>query len=145
MNEKFWILIRISLFWGVQFTIPQHWFRWWLGAKLATSHYPNQCWPDSHQQWCTEKLPCLVIGHSLTEAEWCIYVSENLLIIDTYNGLSSIQCHYLNKYWLVVIRTHRSNQFWKLIWKASLKKIHLKCLLQNSGQWVKVPFWTIWF
>ena len=28
----------------VQFTIFQHWFRYWLGAGQATSHYLNQWW-----------------------------------------------------------------------------------------------------
>ena len=27
-----------------QLTIFQHWFRYWLGAVQATSHYLNQCW-----------------------------------------------------------------------------------------------------
>ena len=35
-----------SLFSRVQSTIFQHWFRWWLGAGQATSHYLNQCWYD---------------------------------------------------------------------------------------------------
>ena len=29
----------------VQLTIRQRWFRWWLCAEQATSHYLNQCWP----------------------------------------------------------------------------------------------------
>ena len=33
-----------SLFLRVQLTIFQHWFRWWLGAVQATSHYLNQWW-----------------------------------------------------------------------------------------------------
>ena len=33
-----------SLFLRVQWTIFQHWFRWWLGAVQATSHYLNQWW-----------------------------------------------------------------------------------------------------
>ena len=33
-----------SLFPRVQFTIFQHWFRLWLGAGQATSHYLNQWW-----------------------------------------------------------------------------------------------------
>ena len=35
-----------SLFISVQLTIFQHWFRWWLGADQATSHYLNQWWLD---------------------------------------------------------------------------------------------------
>ena len=33
-----------SLFPRVHLTIFQHWFRWWLGAVHATSHYLNQWW-----------------------------------------------------------------------------------------------------
>ena len=33
-----------SLFPRVQLTIFQQWFRWWLGAVQATSHYLNQWW-----------------------------------------------------------------------------------------------------
>ena len=33
-----------NLFLRVQLTIFQHWFRWWLGAVQATSHYLNQWW-----------------------------------------------------------------------------------------------------
>ena len=33
-----------SLFPRVKLTIFQHWFRWWLGADQATSHYLNQRW-----------------------------------------------------------------------------------------------------
>ena len=35
-----------SLFPRVQLTIFQNWFRWWLGADQATSHYLNQWWLD---------------------------------------------------------------------------------------------------
>ena len=33
-----------SLFARVQLIISQHWFRWWLGAVQATSHYHNRWW-----------------------------------------------------------------------------------------------------
>ena len=34
-----------NLFLRVQLTISQHWFRKWLCAEQATSHYLKQCWP----------------------------------------------------------------------------------------------------
>ena len=47
-----------NLFWRTQLTVSLHWFRWWLGAEQATSHYLNQCWPrslthicDARQRW----------------------------------------------------------------------------------------------
>ena len=41
---KFRLIFHWSLLPRVQLTIFQHWFRWWLGAVQATSHYLNQCW-----------------------------------------------------------------------------------------------------
>ena len=41
---KFRLKFQWSLFLRVQLTIFQHWFRWWLGAVQATSHYLNQWW-----------------------------------------------------------------------------------------------------
>ena len=46
---KFWLRCHWSLFPRVQLTILQHWFRWWLGADQATSHYLNQWWSF---YWC---------------------------------------------------------------------------------------------
>ena len=43
----FWLKFHGCLFLRVQTTIAQYWFRQWLGAQQATSHYLNQCWPDS--------------------------------------------------------------------------------------------------
>ena len=42
---EFWI--QLNLFLRVQLAIKEHWFRWWLGAEQATSHYLNQWWPRS--------------------------------------------------------------------------------------------------
>ena len=41
---EFRLKIHWSLFLRVQLTIFQHWFRWWLGASQAASHYLNQWW-----------------------------------------------------------------------------------------------------
>ena len=49
MNEKclFWFKFHWNLFLRVQLTIFHHWFREWLGADQATSHYLKLCWPSS--------------------------------------------------------------------------------------------------
>ena len=46
LNEMFEFRLKFhwSLFLRVQLTIFQQWFRWWLGAVQATSHYLNQWW-----------------------------------------------------------------------------------------------------
>ena len=41
---EFRLKFHWRLFPRVQLTIFQHWFRWWLGAGQATSHYLNQWW-----------------------------------------------------------------------------------------------------
>ena len=41
---EFRLKFHWSLFPRVQLTIFQHWFRWWLGAVQATSHFLNQWW-----------------------------------------------------------------------------------------------------
>ena len=57
---EFLLIFHWSLFPRVQFTIFQHWLRWWLGTIQVTSHHLNQRW--------------LVY--------WCIYASLGL------NGLN---------------------------------------------------------
>ena len=44
--SEFRLKFHWRLFLMVQLTIFQHWFRWWLGADQATSHYLNQWWLD---------------------------------------------------------------------------------------------------
>ena len=41
---KFWLRFHWSLFPMAQSTTFQHWFKLWLGACQATSHYLNQLW-----------------------------------------------------------------------------------------------------
>ena len=43
---EFRLKFHWSLFLRFQLTIFQHWFRYWLGAVQATSHYLNQWWLD---------------------------------------------------------------------------------------------------
>ena len=40
----FWLNFHWNMFARIQWTIIQHWFRLWLGADQATSHYRNQWW-----------------------------------------------------------------------------------------------------
>ena len=41
----FWLRFHGILFLRVQLMMIRHWFKQWLGAEWATSHYLNQCWP----------------------------------------------------------------------------------------------------
>ena len=50
---------RFNFHWNlvlrVQLTINQHWFRYWLVAFLAPSHYQKQCWPSSLMHICSTR------------------------------------------------------------------------------------------
>ena len=63
--HEFWLKVHWSLFLTVQLTIFQHWFRWWLGAYQATSHYLNQWWLDYRQiyrpRWGLNKMAAIVL------------------------------------------------------------------------------------
>ena len=48
----FWLKIHWNLFLGVQLAISQYWFRYWLVACPATSHYLNQCWSRVQTHIC---------------------------------------------------------------------------------------------
>ena len=52
---EFWLDFHLILFPGVQFTISQHWFRYWLSAGQVTSHYLNKYWPSSLMHICSTR------------------------------------------------------------------------------------------
>ena len=47
---QFRLRFHWNLFQRFKLTMFQHWFKWWLGADQATSHYLNQWWLV---YWCT--------------------------------------------------------------------------------------------
>ena len=49
---EFWFEFHWNLIPGVQLKISQHCSRSKLGAKQATNHYLNQCWPSSLMHIC---------------------------------------------------------------------------------------------
>ena len=66
INENVWTFF-LTFFLGVQLTIFQHWFRYWLGAEQARSHFLNQ--------WC--------------EVYWHISMSLGLHVHRTQQGMKS--------------------------------------------------------
>ena len=66
---EFRLIFHRKLFLRVQLTIFQHWFRWWLGAGQATSHYLNQWWL----------------------LNWCIYASLGPNELMYYIGIKVVQ------------------------------------------------------
>ena len=56
LKENGHILIKIwSLFLNYKLRESQHWFRWWLGIKQATSHDLNQWWLSSVTPYCVTR------------------------------------------------------------------------------------------
>ena len=80
---EFPIKFHWSFFIRVQLTISQHWFRWWLGADQATSHYLNQWWLDYRRIYASLGLNELTHWGQVTH----ICVSK-LTTIGADNGLS---------------------------------------------------------
>ena len=63
-----------NLFQKVQLTISEHWFRWWLGAKQAASHYLNQWWPSPYDaKW-----------HHWTLVNWDSRLQYTLIVIELW-------------------------------------------------------------
>ena len=65
---EFRLKFHWNLFLRVQLIILQHWFRKWLGAEPATSHYLNQWWPT------------LVTHICVPRPQWVNIKSENPLV-----------------------------------------------------------------
>ena len=60
LNENVYISIYISLKFvpDVKLIIFQYWFRLWLGADQATSHYLSQWWPSLVTRICVTRPQC---------------------------------------------------------------------------------------
>ena len=76
---EFRLKFHWNLFLRVQLTIFQHWFRWWLGADQATSHYLNQWWLGCR---CIYASLCLNELIDILD-EWCQFLLELLLVTET--------------------------------------------------------------
>ena len=51
----FWFKFHRNLFPWVQWTMSQHWFRYWFVAEQATSHYLNQWRPSTMAHICVTR------------------------------------------------------------------------------------------
>ena len=60
---EFWLKLHWSLFPRVQLRVFQHWFRLWLGAMQATSHYLNQWWSAHRCKYVSFGLNELSVHH----------------------------------------------------------------------------------
>ena len=64
---EFRLKFHWSLFLRVQSTICQHWFKYWLGADQATSHYLNQWWLHYRRIYASLGLNELTMTHVLQD------------------------------------------------------------------------------
>ena len=90
---EFRLKFHWRLFLRVQLTIFQHWFRKWLGAVQAPSHYLNQWWLDYRHIYASLGLNQLT--HWGRVMHKCIV---NLTIIGSDNGLSPAGCQAI--FWI---------------------------------------------
>ena len=81
---EFRLKFHWSLFPRVQLTIFQHWFRQWLGADQATSHYLNQWWLDYQRIYASLGLNELM--HKQLQMHCCI-----IRTLATYRLVSNIR------------------------------------------------------
>ena len=70
---EFWLKFHWSLFIRVQLIIFRHWFRWWLGAVHATSHYLNQWWLDYRLNYASLGLNELKQNKHVTMVPHCYH------------------------------------------------------------------------
>ena len=65
-KHEYRVKFHRRLFLRVQLIILRHWFRWWLGANQAISHYLNQWWPSSLTHKCGTRGDELILSFKLT-------------------------------------------------------------------------------
>ena len=119
---KFRLKFHWSLFPIVQLTIFQHWPRYWLGTKQATSHYLNQCWLNSLKHVCGTR------GHELKIIILQALKSETIKVLP-FNITTRYCVKKLNWYFW------NSNQHISPIhWKIRLS--YIKCL--NISEFLSV-------
>ena len=84
------IEFRSKFYWNifpwVQLTISQHWFRYWLGAGQATSHYLDQWWLISLTHICG------------TRGRWVKWSTQHVTVyylLVLWNGRGSVCLEWL--------------------------------------------------
>ena len=77
-----------SLFIRVELTKSQHWFRYWLGADQATSHYLDQWWLDYRRIYTSlglNELSELSSVDLLSIRPWKAYFNEIVRFLSSYS------------------------------------------------------------
>ena len=117
------------LFWRVQLTIFQHWFRYWLGAVQGTSHYLNQCWLVYRRIYASlglneliDWLQSLITISKTYFSNICIITNHNFKTkrsfqIYLYNGYQGIFPQKVN----CVLFFSMKSQHWVISWTSADK------------------------
>ena len=113
---EFRLKFHWSLFPRAQFPIIQHWFRQWLGAVQAPSHYLNQWWLVYGQIYASLSL-VMHIDHQIIPVKAChmfwvkpfsepmmTYHKTNLIWCYLVAILSQFQCFHIKKF--IFLSTH---------------------------------------
>ena len=108
---EFRLRFHWSLLLRVQLTIIQHWFRYWLGASQATSHYLNQWWlvywriyaslglneltmkHEHHRLWATAVEDHSAVNYLISTIRFPILVRWYFFIISGHPPFLSHQVH----------------------------------------------------
>ena len=114
-NCAFCIKVLGMLFQWVRLTKSKLWFRKWLGAEQATSHYLNQCWSCALTHICVNRRP---LAYALelhiicfNQYNWTHYTHhKNVTDHSIYYPYQSILLTYLH--WHCVA--------WRTFWKLSV-------------------------
>ena len=97
---EFRLTFHWILFPRVQLTIFQHWFRQWLGAGQATSHYLNQWWLVYWDIYASLGLNELMNDYKLWQKVFWIPITPDTVLLmaniqwkwPTESGELSLQC-----------------------------------------------------
>ena len=116
--------------------INQHWFRWWLVAWTAPSHYLNQCWnivkwtPRNKLQWNFNWNSYIFIQKmhlKISSAKWrpyCLYLNVLRTYWKTTIYLQQWKCReYCTEIYLVIREV--SHQWFSWVMKISSQVINL--------------------
>ena len=102
-----------SLFLRIQLTIFQHWFRQWLGADQATSHYLNRWWLVYWRIYASFGLNELkngFVSHNFNQ-RWPNRTYSNHIgwhnstIINPFNTGNIVKCHYHTVHFIMMLHT----------------------------------------
>ena len=82
-----------SLFLSVQLTISQHWFRLWLGADQAASHYLDQWWLDCRPIYMYASLDAILWSKIMHE----FYDIHDIQLTSISRKMTSLSQRYKTK------------------------------------------------